>query len=295
MAIKISIDLLKSRNLFFHKKSFVWSFLDLRSRPFLTLHFRLKRFLFEKRRVHKRKKLILKLKTRPTSAMTKFALGENLKLNNLTKYKEQYKSENFSFIENFFETNTHNALCDSFPNEVFFSYPRTGEKFYRVSHETIWIRDRNDTTFNSSIGTEFFDIYPSYRIFYDFLNSPEMADTVKILTGSQNVKLYSILLNRCQEGSFLAPHQDTVAKNREPGEKVMINIIYFLLAGGASPENSGGTGIYNDNEFNSPKFIPTNLRNSALIYNSTDSFYHGFDLMSPGSFRWAITIQFKIS
>ena len=24
-------------------------------------------------------------------------------------------------IENFFETNTHNTLCDSFPNEVFFS------------------------------------------------------------------------------------------------------------------------------------------------------------------------------
>ena len=278
MAIKISIDLLKSRNLFF----------DLRSRPFLTLHFRLKRFLFEKRRVYKRKKLILKLKTRPTSAMTKFVLGENLKLNNLTKYKEQYKSEKFSFIENFFETNTHNALCDSFPNEVFFSYPRTGEKFYRFSHVF-------PTTFNSSIGIEFFDIYPSYRIFYDFLNSPEMADTVKILTGSQNVKLYSITLNRCQEGSFLAPHQDTVAKNREPGEKVMINIIYFLLAGGASPENSGGTGIYNDNEFNSPKFIPTNLRNSALIYNSTGSFYHGFDVMSPGSFRWVITIQFRIS
>jgi hypothetical protein len=245
--------------------------------------------------VYKRKKLILKLKPRQASAMTKLALGENLKLNNLTKYKEQYNSENFTFIESFFDTNTYNKLCDSFPHEVFFNFPSSGSKFYKFSLESIWIRDDNSTTFNSSNGIEFFDIYPSYRNFFDFLNSPEMADTVKILTGSQNVKLYSITLNRCQEGSFLAPHQDTVAKNREPGEKVMINIIYFLLAGGASPENSGGTGIYNDNEFNSPKFIPTNLRNSALIYNSTDSFYHGFDVMSPGSFRWAITSQFKTS
>jgi hypothetical protein len=285
VAIKVSTNLLKSRNLFF----------SLRYAPFLTLHFRLKRFLSEKRRLYKRKKLILKLKAPPTSAMIKFALGENLKLNNLTKYKKQYKSKNFSFIENFFDTNAHNQLCDSFPNEVFFDYPRTGEKFYRWADELSWVRDNNTTTFNSSNGIEFFDIYPFYRNFYDFLNSTEVAETVKILTDSQSAELYSILLNRCQEGSFLVPHQDTVAKNIKSGDKKMINIIYFLLAGGGSPENSGGTGIYNDNEFNSPKFIPTNLRNSALIYNSTASFYHGFDVMSPGSFRWAITIQFKIS
>ena len=74
----------------------------------------------------------------------------------------------------------------------------------------------------------------------------------------------------------------------------MINVIYFLLAGGANPENSGGTGIYKDNKFEKPIFVPNTLLNSALIYNSTQEFYHGFDLMAPGTFRWAITSQYKI-
>ena len=144
---------------------------------------------------------------------------------------------------------------------------------------------------------QFCEMYPSYQKLYKFLDSKEMAEKVKAITNSSEASLYSIALSRAEEGSFLSPHVDTITtpENLKPGEKVMMNFIYFLLAGGNSPENTGGTGLYLDNEFKNPIFIPSPLRNSALLYDSIEQFYHGFDLMAPGSFRWAIVFQFKIS
>ena len=57
-------------------------------------------------------------------------------------------------------------------------------------------------------------------------------------------------------------------------------------------EYSGGTGIYKDNEFNKPIFIPTTLNNSCLIYDSSENFFHGFKRMKPEGYRKAITFAF---
>ena len=72
----------------------------------------------------------------------------------------------------------------------------------------------------------------------------------------------------------------------------MLNIIYFV-DGAEDPIKSGGTGIYSDPDFESPLLTPKTLKNSALIYNSKNAFFHGFDIMSKNSFRKAITFQFK--
>ena len=134
------------------------------------------------------------------------------------------------------------------------------------------------------------------RKLYDFLDSTEMSEKVKTITNSQKAELYSILLSRAEEGSFLSPHIDSISTaKRKPNEKVMMNFIYFLLSGGNSPKHSGGTGLYYDNEFDNSIFIPPTIKNSALLYDSIEQFNHGFDVMAPGSFRWAITFQFKLS
>ena len=213
----------------------------------------------------------------------------------LDKFRKQFKSERYAFIKDFFCPDTYNKICESFPHEVFFNYPQNGVKFYSWSDESRWVRGKNSTTYKASNGKQFFEIYPTFRKLYDFLDSSEMSEKVKIITNSRKAELFSIAITRAQEGSFLSPHLDTIGENRKAGDKVMCNIIYFLLAGGSSPENSGGTGLYLDNEFNNPIFIPTTMRNSALIYDSVEPFYHGYDLMAPGSFRWAIVFQFKLS
>ena len=285
MAINISINLLKKRGLFF----------SFRSRPFQTIFFRLKRIFLEQYRIYKRRKLIRKMEPIEGQISTDIALGVNFEEASLEKYQKEYESNKYTYIENFFSSETHNKLCDSFPNELFFNYPRNGSKFYSWSDESRWIRGDNTSVFSKSNGKEFFQLYPHYRKLYDFLDSKEMSEKVKIITNSKEAELYSISITRAKEGCFLSPHLDTVSKDRKPNEKIMMNFIYFLLAGGGSPENCGGTGLYLDNEFNNPVFIPKTLRNSALLYDSIEQYSHGFDLMVPGSFRWAIVFQFKIS
>ena len=57
---------------------------------------------------------------------------------------------------------------------------------------------------------------------------------------------------------------------------------------------SGATGIYNDNDFNSPIFIPNSLKNTLLIYSSTTNLFRGFQLtkMPNNVYRKAINFQF---
>ena len=73
--------------------------------------------------------------------------------------------------------------------------------------------------------------------------------------------------------------------------KSMINCIFFIHA---SPNNSNlGTGIYKDNQFLEPLFVPSNLINTLLIYKTDRDLFHGFKEIPKDSFRYAITAQFN--
>ncbi len=285
MAINVSTKLLKEKGLFF----------SYRARPIHTIIFKLRGFYYEIIRKVKRKRVIKKLSHTSIAQSKDIQLGRNLNESNIFKYKEQFKSVGYTFIEDFFSRETHDQLCDFFPDQVFFNAPRNGAKYYFWSEESRWVNNDENTTFKASRGKVFFDLYPAYKELYRFLQSEEMSKKVKEITGSKNAHLHSIALTRAEEGSYLAPHLDTVAKKGKPGDKIMMNFIYFLLAGGASPEDSGGTGLYHDNEFKEPVFIPPRIRNSALLYDSIEQYNHGFNTMAQGSFRWAIVFQFKIS
>ncbi len=286
MAIKISNSVLSERGLFH----------SFKSAPIVTITFKIKRTVYEILRSFKRKKILKKLSSFKVSPPDKINLGSNLNSNNISLFANQFKTEKFTFINDFFCPDTFDSLSNSFPHEVFFNYPKNGSKFYSWSDESRWCNSK-DKKLMKRPSREFLEIYPTYQKLYDFLDSEEMSEKVKSITNSSEASLYSIALSRAQEGSFLSPHIDTITtpENLKPGEKVMMNFIYFLLAGGSTPEKSGGTGLYLDNEFKKPIFIPSPLRNSALLYDSIEQFYHGFDLMAPGSFRWAIVFQFKIS
>ena len=90
--------------------------------------------------------------------------------------------------------------------------------------------------------------------------------------------------------SYLVPHIDGV-KSRL---KKAYNFIFFLDGNDQNVSLSGATGIYKDNEFNKPLLIPSTLKNSLLIYKSTENFYHGFPLtkMPKNIYRKTINFQF---
>ena len=46
-----------------------------------------------------------------------------------------------------------------------------------------------------------------------------------------------------------------------------------------------------DNEFKKPIFIPTTVKNSAIIYNGRENFFHGFDIIKKKTLRKALSFQ----
>ena len=90
--------------------------------------------------------------------------------------------------------------------------------------------------------------------------------------------------------SYLIPHVDGIGKYLNSA----YNFIYFLDGNNKNTALSGATGIYKDNNFKEPLIIPSTLKNSLLIYESTEIFYHGFDFtkMPNDVYRKTVNFQF---
>ena len=69
-------------------------------------------------------------------------------------------------------------------------------------------------------------------------------------------------------------------------------MIFFIKGKKDSNGNIGGTGIYLDNEFKKPIFIPKNLNNSLLIYRSDANFSKKKKKMEEDSERFTVNAQF---
>jgi hypothetical protein len=280
MAVRISIKLLKKNKLLFSYKR----------APINTFLFKLNRHIKERLRLRSREKILTKnskLKSRNDIIIKS---GAGLSEKSIAKSAKDFADNNFTFLEDVFDRKSHKILCDSFPDDVFFDSPANGAKFYNWSSDARWIETNSEAQLNS----QFFSLHPELRSLYRFLDSDEIRAKIEMLTKTSPARLYSVAATKAKSGSYLAPHIDSIIdENAGESALTMINIIYFLNAGGAKPEKCGGTGIYKDNEFKNPVFIPSTLINSALIYNSTQDFYHGFDVMAPGTFRLALAFQYK--
>ena len=92
--------------------------------------------------------------------------------------------------------------------------------------------------------------------------------------------------------SFLIPHIDGIFKNKEKAQHY--NFIFFLDGYDENPVLGGGTGLYKDNEFKSPIFVPRTIKNSILIYNQSEDFYHGFKTTESSKNIYRKTVNFRI-
>ena len=82
-----------------------------------------------------------------------------------------------------------------------------------------------------------------------------------------------------------------VSKNIENEES--FNIGLFLDGNNFNPYKSGALGLYEDNEFQRPIFIPKNLKNSMFAYDTKKNFLHGFPTMEKNCFRKTVNIGFR--
>ena len=255
------------------------------------------------------KKLFLKLKLKYWKVFSKFRkikrilkkpLYKNIYLNNNSNYREIinkknllkgsifYKDNSYCFIENILDEYFYSNLLKNFPPKEFFLPPRLLVKQYNFGFKWVY-------TDQTDLKTDYF-----YEVnhFFQVLKSSYFLDLLNLFTNDQNRRLlYSYNLTLANKGAILFPHKDSITNLDENAtlskKETALNMIFFIKGKRNSDGNIGGTGIYLDNEFKKPIFIPKNLNNSLLIYRSDAELFHGFEEMEKDSERFTVNAQFS--
>ena len=281
MAIKLSKSQIEKAEInyfghnFSNRNNFLKFIFKLKKKILVTLINRKNYFL----RIIK----ILKFKKKVFSGSINFNHINDIKL---AKISKDYLNNNYCYLDNFINEEYYQNLLNGWPEKFFFNTADNPLKNYNFafrycSEKFVYPEDE----------VKNLKYFPVIENFYSLLeNSSHFFGLVNKITNQSGYKFYSAACSVAKEGSFLVPHIDTVYDDNSTPK--MLNIIYFV-DGGNTPKESGGTGIYKDNNFNKPLFIPSSLKNTALIYNSKSDFFHGFDIISKRNFRKAITFQFK--
>ena len=185
----------------------------------------------------------------------------------------------FTFVDSFFDEKSISIIKSIWPPDYFFYAPDNPLKNYSFG-----FRYLN----NQFLTYDDFDRCQNFKKFYLYLLADKFTNYINQIIGAKNHKILSIVASTAREKSYLIPHQDTIISDNNI--KNIVNVIFFV-DGDNNAEFSGGTGIYQDNEFKEPIFIPPHIKNSAIIYNSKKNLFHGFDIMKKKTFRKAISFQ----
>ena len=207
----------------------------------------------------------------------------NLNEKSVQKISDDLKHKNFSFIENFLSEESYKYLINNWPNINYFNHNKQIIKHFNAKVE--WpIKDLFFKFGESNEIKNFcsFLLSTEFKKFYDNLVSFE----------KKNYEICAISSSMAPKGSYLIPHVDGVLKNNETQQHY--NFIYFLDGYDQNPIFGGGTGFYKDNEFKFPIFTPRTIKNSLVIYNQSEDFYHGFRTIECPKDIYRKTINFQI-
>ena len=212
---------------------------------------------------------------------------------NLPEIKNKIKDfdqNGWCYIENFMDEKNYNNIKINWPKNFFLKSRDNPIKYFNIGLEYIKAHPKIYLDKDKQI----LSLYPYIKNYYEFLQSNQIDNLIKsLIPKKKNYETVSIACTTCYPGSFLVPHIDTVAIENQYEET--INCIHFIDGNDNDVEFSGGTGIYEDNEFKKRIFIPKSLKNSVLIYNSKKLFYHGFDFIKKKNYRKAIAFQLFLS
>ena len=207
----------------------------------------------------------------------------NLDENSIQKISNELKLNNFTFVENFLSEESYKYLMNSWPNINYFDHNKQIIKHYSSKSE--WSYEKSFNNLNYSV---------DLRNFYKFLLSNEFKKFYTDLVNfeKKDYNICAISSSMASNGSYLIPHIDGVMKNSQT--KQHYNFIFFLDGHDENPILGGGTGFYKDNEFQFPIFIPRTIKNSLVIYNQSENFYHGFKTIECPKNIYRKTINFQI-
>lgn len=201
-------------------------------------------------------------------------------LHSATKFEVEgdFRRNGWAYIPEFFDQSTHQQLLAAWPNVVWFDPPRTS---FEKSYDTFggWTAHRRNQL--KVIDPFIYDVF-------ELLFSENTAKLVTDMARDKTTRAAAnASLSWARSGSYLLPHRDS---NSE-GDGSWVNFIVFV--DGLTPSlRSGGTSFFKTNRYDEPVFVPTTLRNSAIVYDTRGGFYHGFPPVSHGKFSKRIICNY---
>jgi len=196
--------------------------------------------------------------------------------------KNEIETKGYIFLENFLNQDYYDFLNKNFPKKYELRKSKSPLKNYNIGY--IY---GNDGTYRD------LENPCALNTFYKFVLSNEFEREVNNIFNLSNQKLVckNVVTSIAEERSFLIPHMDSISAERKDFN---INFIYFLDGNDDDVDYSGGTSIYQDNNGEKVLLKPKTLKNSVLIYNNTDHFFHGFKIMKKNCHRKAFSFQFNL-
>jgi hypothetical protein len=203
----------------------------------------------------------------------------------LKKNSLELNDRGYTFIKNFFDENSYNYLLKNFPAFSNFKHIKKIKKNYFYCYKYNYMMNFKNIK-NIEYNAEF-------KSFIKHLASKEFISDLENLLFQDKAK-YKLKIFMCSyknEGSFLIPHMDSVYNIADENS---YNFIYFIDGKNEYTEFSAATGIYADNDFKQPLLVPDDLKNSCLVYktSNTTKFFHGFDKVKYGGFAKVCTFQY---
>jgi hypothetical protein len=203
----------------------------------------------------------------------------------IEKASSELKSRGYLFIENFLENKSYENLLKSWPDINHFKHVKKITKHYNVGFQYTG----SNLTKIFSNPKKFGDFYRVYEFFLS--NNFKKFCNKLVFFENKNYFISDISSSMASNGSSLICHQDGIVNSKE---KNPYKVIYFVDGYEQNPILGGATGLYNENNFNSPIMIPKTIKNSLLIFANSRQFYHGFQTIDCPRGIYRKTINFQL-
>ena len=187
----------------------------------------------------------------------------------------QLKEKGWCFIENFFDDVTYNNVLKNWPNKNHFILnSKSSKSIYHFSKSKNLINHQ----------------YLNYLYNYIRGESAKSKISKFLAKNDESFECRHTSFSIVEENCFLVPHIDGIPKNHS--SNMNFNFIVFFDGNNKDTEYSGATGFYEDNEFKKPIFVPHNMKNTCIVYDKSDKFYHGFKKVNKDGHRKVMSFNF---
>ena len=208
-------------------------------------------------------------------------LQEKLVTSSLEVQSVHFQTHRWAFLNDILDSQLHAQLISEWPRRIFLNSPKNIMKSYDTGFR--WERGRTGEP-------DYLEEHPALKTFLDDVRSEAFGERLSAFAGVKQLACYSFLVTSTYPGSCVAPHRDSVFYSSDAEEQHFLNIIFFINGSGGSC--SGGLSILKDNTFSDVIFESQKLHNTAIVYDSSAPFFHGFRPVAKGKFRWAVNVQF---